>query len=68
MRQQDHFRALAGNLPDRRQDAVDARRVGDAAIFHRDVEVDAQQHALAGEIGLIEGLESSHDDIRRGSG
>ena len=31
--------------------------VGDAAVLGRDVEVDAQEHALAGDVGVIEGAE-----------
>ena len=32
-------------------------RIGDAAVFHGHVEVDAQQHALALYVDVIEGAE-----------
>ena len=38
-------------------DAFDAGRVGHAAIFGRDVEVDPQEDALAGYVGIIERAE-----------
>ena len=57
MREQDDLAALVRDLLDRRRDALDARRVGDAAVLGRNVEVDAQQHALAGDVGVVEGAE-----------
>ena len=57
MREQDHLAALAGNLRDGRRDALEPRRVGDAAVLHGDVEVDAQQHAFALYVDVIEGAE-----------
>ena len=57
MREQDHLAALAGNLGDGRRDALEPGRVGDAAAFHGHVEVDAQQHALALHVDVIEGAE-----------
>ena len=57
MREQDHLAALAGNFGDGRRDALEPRRVGDAAILHGHVEVDAQQHALALHVDVIEGAE-----------
>src|SRR4051812_11630373 len=57
MRQQDHLAALAGDLADRRSDALEPRGVGDAAVLHGHVEVDAQQHALALHVDVIEGAE-----------
>ena len=47
MREQDHLAALVGDLGDGRRDALDAGSVGDLAVLHRHVEVDAHQHALA---------------------
>ena len=41
-------------------DALDAGGVGDPAVLHRHVEVDAQQHALALDVGGIEGAEGGH--------
>ena len=57
MRKQDHLAALAGDLLDGRRDALDARRVGDLAVLHRHVEIDAHEHALAGDVSLIERAE-----------
>ncbi len=57
MGEQDHFAALVGDLKDGRSDAFEPRGVGDAALLHRDVEVDAQQHALALHVDVIEGAE-----------
>ena len=57
MREQDDLAALVGNFGDGRRDALEPRRVGDAAVFHGHVEVDAQQHALALHVDVIEGAE-----------
>ena len=57
MREQDHLAALVGDLGDGRRDALEPGRVGDAAVFHGHVEVDAQQHALALHVDVIEGAE-----------
>ena len=57
MRQQDHFAALAGYLGDGSGDAFEPRGVGDPSIFHRHVEIDAQQDALALYVDIIEGAE-----------
>ena len=42
---------------DRLRDALDPRLVRDPAVFGRDVEVDAKEHALARDIGVVEGAE-----------
>ncbi len=47
MREQDDLAALVGDLGDGRRRALDAGGVGDLAVLHRHVEVDAHQHALA---------------------
>ena len=57
MRQQDDLAALAGDLGDGRRDALEPGGVGDAAVVHGHVEVDAQQHALALHVDVIEGAE-----------
>ena len=54
----DDLAALVGDFGDGRRIALDARHVGDVAVLHRHVEVDAQQHALARDIGLVEGAEA----------
>ena len=48
---------LSAISADRRRDPLDAGRVGHAAVLRRHVEIDAQQHALAGDIGVVEGAE-----------
>src|SRR5262245_56228358 len=55
MREQDLLAALFGDLADGGRDALDARQVGRLAFFHGHVEVDADEHALAPDVGLIEG-------------
>jgi hypothetical protein len=57
MREQDHLAALVGDFLDGLRHALDARDVGDPAVLHRHVEIDAHEHALAGKIGGIEGSE-----------
>ena len=57
MREQDDLAALAGDFADGGRDALDARGVGNAAAFHRHVEIDAQQNALALHVDVIEGTE-----------
>ena len=57
MREQYHLAALAGYLGDGRCDALEPGGVGDAALLHRHVEIDAQQHALALHVDVIEGAE-----------
>ena len=46
MRQQDHLAALVGELGDGRGDFLDAGGVGDLAVLHRHVEVDAHKTRL----------------------
>jgi hypothetical protein len=55
MRQQDHLAALGRKLGDGRCDALEPCRVSDAAIVGGHVEIDAQQHALALHVDVIEG-------------
>lgn len=63
MSQKDHLGALLGQFEDRRRHTLDARRIGDLAVFHRDVEVDADENALAAEVGkIVEGLEGRHGE------
>ena len=60
MRQQDHLAAAVGDLDDGRGIALDARDVGDFAVVHGNVEVDANKNAFAFEVGVVEGAEA-HD-------
>ena len=57
MRQQDHLAALVRDFRDRRRHALQPRGVGDAALLHGDVEIDAQQHALSLDVDVIESAE-----------
>ena len=73
MREKDHLPALVGDLVDRRQDALDAGRIGDPAVLHRNVEIDANEDALSLDVGLVERAESGHraapsDQLRHGDG
>ena len=63
MREQDHLGALVGDLGDGGRHALDAGGVGDHAVLHRHVEVDAHQHALALHVDVVEGAERVHDAL-----
>jgi len=60
MREQDHLAALVGDFLDRRRHALDARQVGDLAVFGGNIEVDAQQHALALHVDIIKRAKRGH--------
>ena len=61
MREQDDLRALVGKFEDGRRDAFDAGRVGDLAVGHRHVEIDADQYPLALDVAdRVERLECGH--------
>ena len=57
MRKQNDLAAFVRDFRDGRRDALDARRVGHAAVLRRNVEIDAQEHALAGDVGVVERAE-----------
>ena len=57
MREQNDLAALVRDLRDGRRDALDARRIGHPAVLRRNVEIDAQQNALAGDVGVVERAE-----------
>ncbi len=57
MGEQNDLAALLRDFRDGRRHALDAGRVADLPVFHRNVEVDAQQHAFAGERGVVESSE-----------
>src|SRR3546814_10491700 len=63
MRQHHHPGPLARQLVQGGQDAADAQVVGDPAVLHRDVEVDANQDRLAGHGDVIEGAEPGHSGV-----
>ncbi len=60
MRQQEHDRAAVAKLEHGREHGLEPRVVGHARAVHRHVQIDADEHALAGQIlrEVIEGLES----------
>ncbi len=53
----DDLGALAGEFADGGGQALDAGQVGDFAVAHGDVQVGAQQDALAGDVQVIKGTE-----------
>ncbi len=57
MGEKNDLAAFVRDLRDRRRHPLDARRIGHAAVLRRNVEIDAQQHALAGDIDVIERAE-----------
>src|SRR5690606_29486846 len=61
--QEDRLPALFNNLPDRAERAIDARGVADPALVHRNIEVDAYQHALVRNVNGIEGADGGHMNI-----
>src|SRR5450432_3389520 len=65
MRQQYYLAALVGNLGDGGRYTFEPGRVADAAVLHRHVEIDAQQHALALHVDVIEGAEFVHVSASR---
>ena len=53
-------RALRDELLDGGQRGADARVVGDGAVLHRHVEVDAHERALPGGVQLVDGFDIGH--------
>ena len=60
MRDKDYLGAAVGELGDGRGVALDARDIGHFAVLHRNVEIDADEDALALHIGVVEGAKG-HD-------
>ena len=64
MGEQDDLGALVREFQDGRCNALDTRRVGDLAIRHRHIEIDAHKDALAVDVTeIVEGLERRHEII-----
>ena len=61
MAEQDHLAAGVGDFGDGVCGALDAGGVGDDAVFHRHVEVDAHQYAFALYVDVVEGAEVFHE-------
>ena len=57
---------LLGQFADGGGEPGNARLVGDAAVFHRHVEIGADENPLALGIEVVEGQESGHCDMLRG--
>ena len=68
MREQNNLAALVRDFLNRRRDAFDARRIGHTAVLRRHVEIDAQQHALAGQVCLVERAERFRHGASQASG
>ena len=60
MAHEDDARAVVDELLDGGQRRADARVVGDGAVLHRHVEVDAHEHALAARVQLVDGFDLGH--------
>ena len=56
----DLRRAALEQQLQRRQRRADARVVGDRAVLQRDVEVGADQHGLARDVGVADGARHAH--------
>jgi hypothetical protein len=65
MGKQNDLGTLFRQLMDRRRHALDARRVGNLAVRDGNVEIDADKHTLACDVGeIVECLESRHETTR----
>ena len=63
MSKQNDLGAFLRQFQDRRRNAFDARRVGHLAVFHRNVEVHADENTLSSDVvEVVESLESWHWD------
>ena len=61
MRQQDYFRAGFAQEINGRQGRLQTGIVGDDPILHRHVEIDAHEHALAGQFSVLDTADRRHD-------
>jgi hypothetical protein len=60
MREQDHLAAFVGDLANGRRYPLDARQIRRLTVLHRHVEIDAEKHPLAPDVGLIERTKHRH--------
>ena len=65
MRQEDNLAFFFRNLANIHKNSVDAGRIGDLAVFHRDVEVGANEHPFAGKVHIVECPERGHGRCSR---
>ena len=56
MGQKNHAATFRADVADRGDDLLNPCRIGDAAIFHRHVDVDTGQHRFARKIEIIQGV------------
>ena len=66
MGEQEHLGALLGQFEDGRLRRLDPSHIGGGPVLHRQIEVDAHQRHLAGEVGgeIVQCLEISHIAFR----
>ena len=60
MRHDDYFGAFADQRLNGRGEPFDAGCIGYLAVFDRDVQIGAQQHRLAADIDVVEGVKFRH--------
>src|SRR6202034_379625 len=65
MRKQDDLAALLGELDYGRSDFLDAGRVGNLAVMHRHIEIDAHEYALALHVGVVEAAKAHWRSLGR---
>jgi hypothetical protein len=63
MGEQNGLAALGGDFAQGRQDAVDAGGVAHLAVFHRHIEIDANQHPLVLQDGGVERVKGGHGGL-----
>ena len=67
MGEKDDLGAFVGQFEDCRRNALDAGHIGDLAICHGNVQVNAHENALSGNLEeIVEGLECRHGDRSSG--
>ena len=60
MREKDSLAAFLQNFQNSRRNFIDPRRVCNATIFDRNVDINARQDSLPGEVHIVESLEAAH--------
>ena len=54
MRQEDNLAFFFRNLTNIREGPFDASGISDSGVLHRDVQVGANKHPLAGDVHIVE--------------
>src|SRR5437660_1543437 len=65
MRQENNLSFFSRNLANIYENPVDAGSIGYLSVFHRDVEVGANEDLLAGEVHIVERPERGHGRCSR---